>query len=372
MSRRRRRKQHGGCCSSVLLILMAVLAVFLLYRPEGESPGPASDSSAAASVYRSNTGSTISSGSNGSSAPASGSDGYGAGSKNDEGDSWEKTVTLEDIPAYAGSPYTEIHDNVPFFNDEDLTAGAFESYSDLDALGRCGTAFANVCRAIMPTEKREEIGSVRPTGWHTVKYEGIDGNYLYNRCHLIGYQLSGENANEKNLITGTRYMNVEGMEPFENMVADYVKETDGHVLYRVTPLFEGNNQLASGVLMEAESEEDRGGSILFNVFCYNVQPGITIDYADGSSSGPAFTGSDAGGKTDGTKDQAPERENAGDGKNLQNQPAEAAYIGNRSTGKFHRPDCRGVARMSDANKVFFSTRKEAVADGYEPCGICHP
>ena len=167
-------------------------------------------------------------------------------------------------------------------------------------------------------------------------------------------------------------MNVEGMEPFENMVADYVKETDGHVLYRVTPLFEGNNQLASGVLMEAESEEDRGGSILFNVFCYNVQPGITIDYADGSSSGPAFTGSDAGGKTDGTKDQAPERENAGDGKNLQNQPAEAAYIGNCSTGKFHRPDCRGVARMSDANKVFFSTRKEAVADGYEPCGICHP
>ena len=366
MRRRRRRKQRGGCCSSALFILMAVLAVFILYRTENESSGPASASSAAASVYRRNTGS------NGSSAPAAGPDGYGAGSKNDEGDSWEKTVTLEDIPAYAGSPYTEIHDNVPFFNDEDLTAGAFESYSDLDALGRCGTAFANVCRAIMPTEKREEIGSVRPTGWHTVKYDGIDGNYLYNRCHLIGYQLSGENANEKNLITGTRYMNVEGMEPFENMVADYVKETDGHVLYRVTPLFEGNNQLASGVLMEAESEEDRGGSILFNVFCYNVQPGITIDYADGSSSGPAFTGSDAGGKTDGTKDQAPERENAGDGKNLQNQPAEAAYIGNCSTGKFHRPDCRGVARMSDANKVFFSTRKEAVADGYEPCGICHP
>lgn len=272
------------------------------------------------------------------------------------------SVTLSDIPAYSGSPYTEINDNVPFFSSSDMTEDAFESYSDLDSLGRCGIAYANVCTETMPTKERGDIGSVKPTGWHTVKYDGIDGDYLYNRCHLIGYQLSGENANEKNLITGTRYLNVEGMEPFENMVADYVKETDCHVLYRVTPMFDGDNLLATGVLMEAESVEDRGGSILFNVFCYNVQPGITINYADGSSSGPAFTGSDAA-KSEGaslSQDQ-----------NQEDQPA-AVYIGNSNTKKFHLPTCPSVSQMSDSSKVTFSSRDEAIADGYEPCKRCHP
>lgn len=194
-------------------------------------------------------------------------------------------VTYIDVPVYAGKPYTEINGNVPFFTDDELSAASYEYYGELDALGRCGACMASVGQDIMPTKERESIGDVKPTGWHTVKYEGVvDGNYLYNRCHLLGFQLTGENANRKNLITGTRYMNVEGMLPFENMVADYVKETGNHVMYRVTPLFDGDNLVADGVLMEARSVEDNGADILFNVFCYNVQPGVSIDYATGESS----------------------------------------------------------------------------------------
>jgi DNA-entry nuclease len=198
-------------------------------------------------------------------------------------------IQLDSIPAYSGSPYVEINGNVPFFTDADSTTAAFETYSDLDSIGRCGSAYANICKEIMPTERRGYIGAVRPSGWHTVKYAGIDGNYLYNRCHLIGYQLAGENANEKNLITGTRYLNVDGMLPFEDKVADYVESTEHHVLYRVTPVFDGNNLLANGVLMEAKSVEDN--NLRFCVYCYNVQPGITISYVDGGSSGPEYTGS---------------------------------------------------------------------------------
>mgnify|MGYP000009454025 FL=1 len=193
--------------------------------------------------------------------------------------------SLLNVAAYSGKPYVEINQNVPYFADSELSTTSYEYYSDLDSLGRCGVCIASVGRDIMPTKKRGDIGSVKPTGWHTIKYAGVvDGNYLYNRCHLIGYQLTGENANTKNLITGTRYLNVEGMLPFENMVADYVKESGNHVMYRVTPVFDGNNLLASGVLMEAKSVEDNGAGILFNVFCYNVQPGVTIDYATGDSS----------------------------------------------------------------------------------------
>ncbi|SEK58399.1 DNA-entry nuclease [Pseudobutyrivibrio ruminis] len=193
------------------------------------------------------------------------------------------TVQLDED--YTDNPYTVVNDNVPYFSEEDLTrTDAFETYSELDSLGRCGVAYANICQELMPTEERGEIGSVKPSGWHTVNYhEYVDGNYLYNRCHLIGYQLSGENANEKNLITGTRYLNVEGMLPFENEVAEYVEETGNHVLYRVTPVFEGDNLVASGVQMEAYSVEDQGAGVMFNVYCYNVQPGITIDYATGDS-----------------------------------------------------------------------------------------
>ena len=190
---------------------------------------------------------------------------------------------LSAIPAYSGQPYVAVNNNVPFFSDADLTDVSFESYGDLDALGRCSVAYASVGTDTMPTEKRGNIGQVKPTGWHTVKYDFVDGKYLYNRCHLIGYQLTAENANEKNLITGTRYLNVQGMLPFENMTADYVKETENHVLYRVTPVFEGNNLVAAGVLMEAESVEDKGEGVEFCVFVYNAQPGVTIDYATGDS-----------------------------------------------------------------------------------------
>lgn len=203
--------------------------------------------------------------------------GYGADKTADE------EISLSDIPEFSGEAYVEINNNNPEFSEEESEEEFYESYDNLDELGRCGTASANIGTELMPTEKRGSIGQVKPSGWHTVKYDCVDGKYLYNRCHLIGYQLTAENANDKNLITGTRYLNVEGMLPFENMVADYIKETDNHVLYRVTPVFEGNNLVASGVQMEAKSVEDDGEGISFNVYCYNVQPGIEIDYASGES-----------------------------------------------------------------------------------------
>lgn len=186
------------------------------------------------------------------------------------------------VPAYSGNPVCVVNNNTLYFSDSDLTTTAFETYSPLDKLGRCGVAYANICKEIMPTEPRGTIGSVKPSGWHTVKYNGVvDGNYLYNRCHLIAYELAGENANTKNLITGTRYMNVQGMLPYENDTAAYVERTGHHVLYRVTPIFEGSNLVASGVLMEARSVEDN--NFYFCVYAYNVQPGIWIDYATGDS-----------------------------------------------------------------------------------------
>lgn len=193
-------------------------------------------------------------------------------------------ISIEDVPEYSGQPYVIINDNEPYFDKDDLTTQTFEKYSSLDSLGRCGVAYANIGEETMPTEKRGNIGMIKPSGWQIKKYDFIDGKYLYNRCHLIGYQLSGENANEKNLITGTRYMNTEGMLPFENQVADYVKDTGNHVLYRVTPVFEEDNLVADGVLMEAMSVENRGLDIEFNVFVYNVQPHVKIDYQTGKSS----------------------------------------------------------------------------------------
>ena len=202
----------------------------------------------------------------------------------------------------------------------------------------------------MPEEERGSIGKVKPSGWHTVKYDCVDGKYLYNRCHLIGYQLTAENANEKNLITGTRYMNVEGMLPFENMVADYIKETDHHVLYRVTPIFEGDNLVASGVQMEAKSVEDDGEGILFNVYCYNVQPGVEIDYESGESQ---YVGEES------VQD------------NPQNE--EAAYILNTNTRKFHLLDCESLDAMKESNKSEFTgSRKDLIRQGYDPCKQCHP
>ena len=194
------------------------------------------------------------------------------------------SFNLEEIPKFdENTPYVILNNNIPEFNEEDFTTKSFERYSELDRLGRCGVAIANIGTDIMPTEERESIGQVKPTGWHTTRYDCVDGKYLYNRCHLIGYQLTAENANEKNLITGTRYMNVEGMLPFENKVAEYIKETNNHVLYRVTPIFEGENLVASGVQMEAKSVEDNGQGVLFNVYVYNNQPNIEIDYLTGKS-----------------------------------------------------------------------------------------
>ena len=204
----------------------------------------------------------------------SGEAGQSSGKPQDDLVNNNSYVSLDAIPAYDGKAYVAVNNNEPFFTDSDMTITAFENYSDLDSLGRCGVAYANICKEIMPTEKRGKIGMIKPSGWHTVKYDVIKDRYLYNRCHLIGYQLAGENANPKNLITGTRYLNVEGMLPFEKLVADYVNNTGNHVLYRVTPMFSGDNLVANGVLIEAKSVEDNGGGILFNVYCYNVQPGV--------------------------------------------------------------------------------------------------
>ena len=196
-----------------------------------------------------------------------------------------ETVTLDTLPDYDGSPYVELNDGQPTFTEEQKAGKAsYETYTPLDLLGRCGTAEACIGQNLMPTEERGAIGMVKPSGWHTVRYDGVvDGKYLYNRCHLIGYQLAGENANERNLITGTRYLNVVGMLSFEDQVADYVQETGNHVLYRVTPVFQGMELVARGVQMEAWSVEDDGAGVCFNVYCYNVQPGVEIDYATGES-----------------------------------------------------------------------------------------
>ena len=194
-----------------------------------------------------------------------------------------ETYSMENIPPYDGTPYVVLNDNQPSFTEEDMTDVSYEFYSDLDELGRCGVTEACIGRDLMPTEKRGDISSVKPTGWVQNQYDFVDGKSLWNRCHLIGFQLAGENANECNLITGTRYLNVEGMLPFENLVADYVKETDNHVLYRVTPAFQGTELVARGVQMEAYSVEDSGDGVCFNVFCYNVQPGVEIDYATGDN-----------------------------------------------------------------------------------------
>ena len=288
---------------------------------------------------------------------------------------------LKNIPTYSSEPYSVVNNNIPFFNESDLVTYSYEKYSDLDSLGRCGTVIANIGKDIMPTEERGNIGMIKPSGWHTVKYQGIDGNYLYNRCHLIGYQLTAENANVKNLITGTRYMNVQGMLPFENQVAEYVKATNNHVLLRVTPIFEGNNLIASGVLMEAKSVEDNGKGVQFNVYCYNVQPGVTIDYATGESDGPEFTGSTNSNKisndnnTNAITQTTPppsipvvpsQSENTYDNK-------EVTYILNKNSKKIHYPYCSSVDDMSEKNKLYFyGMLSEAKADGYESCGRCNP
>ena len=273
---------------------------------------------------------------------------------------------MSDVPAYSGAAYAAVNNNVPYFTSSDLTTSSFESYGSLDHLGRCSVAYACVGQDIMPTEERGSIGQVKPTGWHTIKYDCVDGKYLYNRCHLIGYQLSGENANEENLITGTRYLNIEGMLPFENMVADYVQETNNHVLYRVTPIFEGDNLLADGVLMEGYSVEDEGDDICFCVFAYNVQPGVTINYATGDS---ALDGS-----TSASEPSAPPvvQKPSSDTQNGAST-SEADYVLNKNTKKFHLPSCSSADDIKDSNREdYHGTREDLIARGYDPCKRCNP
>ncbi len=254
-------------------------------------------------------------------------------------------MTTDAIPEFSGEAYVALHDNVPNFTTEDLVAESYESYSPLDGLGRCGVAVACVGIDIMPTEDRGSIGQIKPSGWQTVKYDHVDGKYLYNRCHLIGFQLTGENANEQNLITGTRYLNIEGMLPFENLIADYIKETENHVLYRVTPIFEGNNLVASGVVMEAKSVEDNGEGIQFHVYAYNNQPGVTIDYATGNSRLSGESGA----------------------------VGEVNYVLNTNSKKMHLPSCDQIDSIKESNKKSTSlSREELIKQGYSPCKNCNP
>ena len=262
--------------------------------------------------------------------------------------------TIADVPEYDGVPYVEINDNEPEFAKAELTTESYEEYSELDALGRCGEAEACIGVDLMPDEERGDISEVKPTGWENKEYDIVDGGYVYNRCHLIGFQLSGENANEENLITGTRYMNTEGMLPFENMVAEYVRETDNHVMYRVTPVFDGSNLVASGVQMEAESVEDGGAGICFNIYVYNVQPAIIIDYSTGDN-WEAADAEDEGADSGSEKKETEE------------------YILNENSHKFHKPECSGVKDIKDKNRrEYTGSREELIREGYAPCGRCNP
>ena len=256
--------------------------------------------------------------------------------------------SVQNIPAFSGDPYVIINNNQPEFTDDDITDESYEYYSSLDSLGRCGFAMACIGYDLMPTEDRESISQVKPTGWVQGQYDSVDGKSLYNRCHLIGFQLTGENANKQNLITGTRYCNVDGMLPFENLVADYIKETRNHVLYRVTPIFDEENLVARGVQMEAWSVEDEGEGVCFNVYVYNAQPGITIDYATG--------------------------ENWESGQTQNEETTESTfYILNTNSQKFHDGNCSQGQNIKDSNKEIFTGNREALIEqGYIPSGCCSP
>lgn len=254
---------------------------------------------------------------------------------------------VRSIPEFSGKGYVVINNNVPYFTEEDYTTESYETYGNLDSLGRCTSCIACIGKDLMPTEERSQISSVKPTAWHYDKYDFIDGELLYNRCHLIAYQLTAENVNEENLITGTHYLN-ETMQKFEHLAGDYVRETGNHVLYRVTPIFVGDDLLCRGLLMEGYSVEDKGHAVQFNVFCYNVQPKVSIDYASG--------------------------DNVKAGESLEDKANEEnTYILNVKSKKFHRPDCEGVEDIYKGNRqTYTGTRAKLVKDGYIPCGICQP
>ncbi len=276
---------------------------------------------------------------------------------------------LSNVPEYSGEAYVVMNGGNPYFDTSALSMVSSEYYAPLDSLGRCGVAYACVGQDIMPTEERGSIGMVKPSGWHTVKYDSVDGKYLYNRCHLIGYQLSAENANTSNLITGTRYLNIQGMLPFENMVADYVKETENHVAYRVTPIFSGDELVARGVLLEGWSVEDDGDGVGFCSYAYNVQPGIEIDYATGDSK--LIETSEPGDKSVEQKPAANPSEPEPETNN--SEPQGTTYMLNTNTKKFHYPSCSSVKQMKESNKKEYTgSRDDVIGMGYDPCKRCNP
>lgn len=285
------------------------------------------------------------------------------------GDDNSKAV-LSKIPAYSGRPYVVINGNVPSFNKYELTTKGYETYASLDSYGRCGGAVASCGREIMPKpdEERGSISSVKPSGWVQAQYDCVSGKHLYNRCHLIGWQLSAENANKRNLITGTRYMNTEGMLPFENMVADYIRETDNHVAYRITPIYDGNDLVAKGVQMEAYSVEDDGEGICFNVFCYNVQPGVKIDYTTGKSwsaqSNKETTKKVVAAPVETTKKQVEE---------TKKPVSYNTYVYSAKSDKFHYPSCRYAEQINAENYCEYTgSRQDLINKGYTPCKVCSP
>lgn len=264
----------------------------------------------------------------------------------------EGVLSIDDVPAYSDKAFILINNGQPDFKESDLRTAAYEYYSPLDSLGRCGYVMACVCKDTMPTGPRGSIGHVNPTGWNNNVYEIVDGGYLYNRCHLIGWQLTGEDANRSNLITGTRYMNIEGMLPFENMVADYVKDTGNHVMYRITPIYDGNNLLASGVHLEGYSVEDKGAGICFNVYAYNVQPGVVINYATGENH-----------LDEATKESL--EETLGEGN--------YAFVVNKSSGTIHIPTCTYAKTMNTENRLESNdTLQNLLGQGYKACSKCKP
>ncbi|HAR91735.1 MAG TPA: hypothetical protein DCR28_01350 [Eubacterium sp.] len=274
-------------------------------------------------------------------------------------------LKLKDIPKYkvVKAPYVRVNGNKPTFAKKEIKRKSYQKFSKLDSLGRCGVAIASIGRDIMPKSKRTSISSVYPSGWHTYRYASVAGRYLYNRCHLIGHQLTGQNANAKNLITGTRYLNVDGMLPFEDEVAECVKFSNKHVMYRVTPLYKGKNLVASGVQMEAYSVEDKGKSCSFNVYCYNVQPGIKINYKTGTSKGSGII---SGGKTSNGKKYK---------KKYSNKKVKKCgkYVISKNTRKFHYASCTYVKRIKNSNRQYFNgSRKTLINQGYSSCKSCNP
>lgn len=289
-------------------------------------------------------------------------------------------LSYRDVPAFEGNPYVYVNEGEPTFTDEQRAAEpGHEHYGELDELGRCTAALAVVGPETQPTEKRGSIGEIRPSGWQMAKYDFVEGKYLFNRCHLLGYQLTGENANPQNLITGTRYLNIQGMLPFENAVADYVDATGNHVLMAVTPIFEGSELVARGVHMMAESVEDGGEGVAFNVFCYNVQPGVVIDYGTGASmleedATPLPDVSGAESAPDAASEGAGAREASEKGATGSDEgKGVAEYVLNTNSRKFHLPSCSSVGQMSPKNREDVEdTRENLIANGYDPCKRCNP